>query len=420
MAGGLAWFGLQLARKHKTFGEVVFGGGLAIAYFVTYALHFVPAMQVVASETVGVVLVALAIAGVVLIAHRMRSETVAGIALFLGLHTGLLGDVTALSLVCTTLLAAGAGFFLVANRWVYVPLSTVFAVYSTHATLLLGHSLVSPDLSVACLCCDFALFAIAVLFRSDREARHVVALALLDGLGAIGLGSFALRGHPHALCWFLGAFALAHALLAVLARARNAAPMVVAVLAGIAIVTGACALPLELAGVQLVAGFLALAAVATVIARRASTDGFGSLALVLLLAAEVTSHGLAAHLVVALAWFAVERCHAAAARSSTLRTLLTAGVAIALIELVPALVPAGFHAIAWVAVAFVMFAIGFAIRVAAYRWAGFGVLAIAAIRLLLVELAHLSALQRIVTFVIGGVLLLAVSFVYARLAAKRT
>ena len=103
-----------------------------------------------------------------------------------------------------------------------------------------------------------------------------------------------------------------------------------------------------------------------------------------------------------------------------LRTLLTVGMALALMQLVPALVPAGLHAIAWVAVAVMMFAIGFSIRVAAYRWAGFGVLALAAGRLLLVELAHISAVQRILTFVVGGLLLLVVSFVYARFAANKT
>src|SRR5690348_9828528 len=104
-AGAVAWLGLRLARAHATFGRIVFSGGLAIAYFVTYALHFVPALRIVDSEPLGIALVAAAIAAIVVIAHRMQSETVAGISLFLGLHTGLLSDVTALSLVAATLLA---------------------------------------------------------------------------------------------------------------------------------------------------------------------------------------------------------------------------------------------------------------------------------------------------------------------------
>jgi hypothetical protein len=101
-AGVVAWLGLRLARVHPTFGRIVFGGGLAIAYFVTYALHFVAALRVIDSEPLGIALVAAAIAAIVVIAHRMQSETVAGIALFLGFHTGLLSEVTALSLVTTS------------------------------------------------------------------------------------------------------------------------------------------------------------------------------------------------------------------------------------------------------------------------------------------------------------------------------
>jgi hypothetical protein len=95
IAAAVLWTGRRLARRHALFGNVIFGGGLAIAYFVTYALHFVRPMQIISSELLGVVLVGAAIAAIVATAHRLKSETVAGLTLFLGLHTGLLTDVTA-------------------------------------------------------------------------------------------------------------------------------------------------------------------------------------------------------------------------------------------------------------------------------------------------------------------------------------
>ena len=128
LSGGLAALGLWLARRHRVFGQIVFGGGLALAYFVTYALHFIPAVRVIDSEGVALVLLALNTVGIVVVAQRMQSETVAGIALFLGLHTGMLSDITLFTLMSTTLLACGALFFLVKNRWVYVPLSSLVAV----------------------------------------------------------------------------------------------------------------------------------------------------------------------------------------------------------------------------------------------------------------------------------------------------
>ena len=77
-------------------------------------------------------------------------------------------------------------------------------------------------------------------------------------------------------------------------------------------------------------------------------------------------------------------------------------------------VPAGYHTVGWVSAAVVLFGIGFALQLINYRWAGFAVLGLTAARLLAVELPRFSPNQRIVTFVLAGVALLVVSYVYAR------
>jgi len=54
------------------------------------------------------------------------------------------------------------------------------------------------------------------------------------------------------------------------------------------------------------------------------------------------------------------------------------------------------------------------LRTRAYRWSGFAALALAASRLIAVDARRFSPDQRILTFVLAGIALLAVSFVYAR------
>jgi len=422
-AGAIAWLGLRLARAHPTFGRILFGGGLAIAYFVTYALHFVPALRVVDSEPLGIALVATAIAAIVAIAHRMQSETVAGIALFLGFHTGLLAEVTSLSLITTTLLAAGAGFFLVANRWVIVPLSAVLAVYVTHATLAFGDAAVGPALRVAFVAIDFALFATALLIRSDTATGPRRVLALLNWLGALLLGAHAAAAFSRDVL-FLGlcGFAGVQLAIAAIARLRRAPRGVVALELGLALVTLALALPVRLSAGPLLAGWLALAITAAAIARRAGPS-FAVLALLLVLAGygvvETSGLGAAAQLACVLAMVAVERGHAPAAGSSPLRNLAIAGVALGLLQVALLAVAPGYHTLAWVGVAFVLFALGFALRARVYRWSGFAVLALAASRMVAVELRRFSPDQRILTFVLAGVALLVVSFVYARRERRR-
>lgn len=113
-------------------------------------------------------------------------------------------------------------------------------------------------------------------------------------------------------------------------------------------------------------------------------------------------------------FFTVERLHAAHDRPSELRRFLVAWVALALLQLAITAVAGGFHTIAWVGVASVLFAAGFALRRIQYRWSAFGVLALSAVRLLAFELRVLTPDQRIVTFVLAGVLLLLVSFLDTR------
>lgn len=422
MAGGLAYAGLRLARRHATFGQIVFGGGLAIGYFVTYALHFVPAMQIIDSETLGVVLVALAIAGIVVTAHRMQSETVAGIALFLGLHTGMLSDVTTLSLVCTTLLAAGAAFFLAANRWVIVPFSTVVAVYSTHATLALGHAGggVAPELTVAFLAVDFVLFAGASLIHPARRAGTLWVLSLLNWLGVLVLGSHALHHISHAAVFgFLAAFSAAHLLTAALAHLRAAPRGFVALQVALAFITLGLALPVELTGAPLLGALLALGVASAVAGRIAGWPAFAMLAFGFLLCAQadaaVLETGTPALIACALAWFACERLHAPAAEATAPRGLYIAAVTLALLGVVYTAAPDEALALGWIGVAVALFAAGFALRASLYRWAAFCVLGVTAARFLGVQLRVLSATERIATFVVAGAVLLAVSFVYTRL-----
>jgi hypothetical protein len=416
MAAVVMWTGLRLARTHKALGQIVFGGGLAIGYFVTYALHFVSALRVVDNEAIGVGLVAIAIAAIVAIAHRMRSETVAGIALFLGLHTGMLSEVTALSLIATTLLAAGAGFFLAVNRWVIVPLSTVLAVYSTHAVLAMGAA-VSPELRAAFIAVDFALFSVALLIGPTTAIRSLSLLGFLNWIGALVLGGYTIASiSQDALFVSACGFAVVLAALAGVARIRRAAHEIVVLQLGFAFVTAALALATRFVGWPLLAGWLALAVMATWIARRAEPR-FAVLALLLVLAAYgkvwIGDDGALSMLACVLVMIAVERGHADAS-SSRLRGFVIAGVALGMLQLALVATPAGYHTVGWISVAVVLFVLGFALHVMMYRWAGFAVLGLTACRLVAVELRTFSPNQRIVTFVLAGIAMLVVSYAYAR------
>ncbi|NBD09372.1 MULTISPECIES: DUF2339 domain-containing protein [Corallococcus] len=437
LSAGLGGFGLWLARKHQLFGRIVFGGGLALAYFVTYALHFIPAVRVIDSEALALVLLAAFVVAIVTIAHRMQSETVAGIALFLGLHTGMLSDITAFTLLSTTLLAAGALFFLVRNRWVIVPLSSLVAVYSTHVVWAVRTGHMAPGapehdrllLSMGFLSLYFLLFSAALLVRPrDLPLRASLAFTLLNWVGLTSLGAYEVsREQDSRLFAFLLVVALAHGAGAGVARLQRAPVALMHTYLALGAVTLALAMPARYDDVALVAAWTATGLIAGLAARGVGSPvlrGVGVLILFVALAAcEWETPGRMTPLLgLGVAFVLVERggtVRVSGRVEPQVHPLFTAvcavGAGLSLVALVGARMPSGLVTLGWVIAAFLLFGVGFALRERWYRLAALAVLGLSLARLVLVDVARLPPDQRVLTFILLGVMLLVVSYTYTRL-----
>ncbi|WP_224369137.1 DUF2339 domain-containing protein [Hyalangium versicolor] len=444
LSAGLGAFGLWLSKRYSLFGRIVFGGGLALAYFVTYALHFIPSVRVIDSQALALVLLAGLVVGIVVIAHRMHSETVAGIALFLGLHTGMLSDITSFTLMSTTLLAAGALFFLVKNRWVIVPLSSLVAVYSTHVNWALRSDGVAPGtpdserllLSLGFLAVYFLLFSVALLARPrELSVRACLAFALLNWVGLLGLGSYEVerRSHPD-LFTFILIVAVAHGVSAGVARWRQAPAMLLHAYLSLSAMTLALAMPAHYSATALVTSWLVTGLVTGLSARGTVSPilrwvGVGILFVGLGSTWFITDSPPLLHAVAFVCFLLVERSGElqqdwlppadTLQSQNLLRALCAGGAALALVWLAGDWMPRGLVTLGWVVAAFGMFAAGFALRERRYRLAGLGVLALALGRLLIVDLAKLPTDQRITTFILIGVILLIISYTYTRLRDRK-
>ncbi len=439
LSAGLAAFGLWLSRRYQLFGRIVFGGGLALAYFVTYALHFIPAVRVIDSQVLALVLLALLVVGIVAIAQRMHSETVAGVALFLGLHTGMLSDVTAFTLLSTSLLAGGALFFLIKNRWVIVPLSSLVAVYTTHVAWALRADSLQPDserlgLSLGFLALYFVLFSVALLAR-PRELpwSACLAFALLNWLGVLLLGGYEVSvGSDAKLFTFLLVVALAQLASAAGARVQRAPPALLHAYLALGAITLALAMPARYEDLALVGAWTLTGAVAGVASRGVASPvlrwvGLGILGVALLACGLLTPGRVLPLTALFASFLLVERMSTVRAPGlpeplpggSLFKATCAAGAGLALVWLVGGQMPAGLVTLGWVVGASGLFAVGFALKERWYRLAGLGVLALALGRLVVVDLARLPANQRIVTFILLGVLLLAISYIYTRVRDRR-
>jgi hypothetical protein len=127
--GGL---GLWLEKRMPQFGRILQAGSLALAYFVTYAAHFVEAFRVIHSPVLALTLLTLVVITIVGVAQERQSATLGGMALFFGYYTSVISGVTGFTLAANAVLALAALFFLARNRWVHISYGAVLATYLTY------------------------------------------------------------------------------------------------------------------------------------------------------------------------------------------------------------------------------------------------------------------------------------------------
>jgi hypothetical protein len=139
IAGVFIGYGLFFERKRDLFAQSVLGCGLAVLYFTTYAIFFIPEMQLLDAPLWGVPVAAGCLAGVLIMAHVRSSETVAGVALFLAYFTVYASCIQAPTLAShyhaaatCTLLVVIALIYQESHRWLLFSWAVMAATYLTY------------------------------------------------------------------------------------------------------------------------------------------------------------------------------------------------------------------------------------------------------------------------------------------------
>lgn len=119
-------------ERYRIAARAVLGGGWALAYFTTYALHNIVAVRLVNSAGLGFAL--LFAVAVAMVAHslRYRSEITTGFAYLLAFATVAVSEIPTGALVASALLAASLAVILRARRWFIVEPLAIIATYAVH------------------------------------------------------------------------------------------------------------------------------------------------------------------------------------------------------------------------------------------------------------------------------------------------
>ena len=240
---------LERRERYRIFARAAIGGGWAMLYATTYAMHHLPAARVLASQAIDLVLLLVVAAAMVLHTLRYRSQVVTGLALLLGFITVTISHNNVYSLTASAILAVALVTIVRRMRWFELEIFGILATYLNHFFWLrpiiepMGkHHHMFPEFraSAGLLCFYWLVFRSSYVFRRiDRELDEKLstAAALLNVALLLGVMRYQTV-RPELAFWFLLVVGAVEMLVSRLSmvRQRREAFMVLATLGAILLV----------------------------------------------------------------------------------------------------------------------------------------------------------------------------------------
>jgi Predicted membrane protein (DUF2339) len=181
-------------ERYRIGARAVLGGGWALAYFVTYALHNIPSVRLIEDPFVGFALLFVVAAAMVAHSLRYHSEVTTGFAFLLAYLSVAVSVIPFGALIASALLSAALVFILRQRRWYAIEPFAIVATYAVHWVWLtqiyqrLGGHKPFPEFeaSAAILTLYWTVFIASYFLRPDAgptEKRWLTASFLLNALG---------------------------------------------------------------------------------------------------------------------------------------------------------------------------------------------------------------------------------------------
>ena len=242
IAVGFIAYGIYFRRAQDLFAQALLGCGLAILYFCTYAIFFIDEMRMLNDARLAYPLLVASLLFLAGVAHWQRSQTVAGIGLFLAYYTVVVSctqhpteETLTQALLTCAVLAVVTFFFHFAHRWL---LFTWAALVATHMTYLFFFLRQPPAMELpqttyfwisngflTLFYVLFSLTCIADAWKTGEYRRGVAPMAGVNSFVYFTLTWVAIRLNYPAYEWmFRSGFALlllAFALAAAMAGPRK-------------------------------------------------------------------------------------------------------------------------------------------------------------------------------------------------------
>jgi uncharacterized membrane protein len=233
-AAGLALIALGILgerrERYRLAARSVLGGGWAVVYFATYAMHSIAAVRLVQSPELGFALLFMVAA--VMVAHSLRyhSQVTTGFAYLLAFASVAVNQISEATLVASAILAASLVLVQRKRKWYGIEPAAIAATYLIHWLWLQqifaaigGHKLFPQfHTSVALLTIYWAIWIVSYFLRPEGEGGEKFLLMLSFLLNAAGYLAILHEQsfYPRLRFWFLLGAGVAYLALALVASRR--------------------------------------------------------------------------------------------------------------------------------------------------------------------------------------------------------
>jgi hypothetical protein len=176
---------LEKLDRYRIFARALIGGGWALTFFTTYAMHFVPYTRVIETQSSDLVLLFAVAAVMVFHTLRYDSQVVTGLAFLLAFTTVTISQNTIYSLSAGVILALGLVAIVHRRSWFELEIFGIVASYLNHFVWLTrivipfsGHHRMFPEFVPSCvlLCLYWAVYRWSyVARRIQRESQETIS-----------------------------------------------------------------------------------------------------------------------------------------------------------------------------------------------------------------------------------------------------
>lgn len=173
---GILIFGNHIEKRENfsIYGKTLIGGGWAITYFTTYAMHHIPVVRLIQSPILGILLLMGVSIATVLHIYKYKSELATAFSYLLIFITLMISPVTLYTMATAALVAVSLIFFMYKERWARFGFYGMAMTYITYTGWLFSVQNAGTGLREFLVASGFlglywAIFIIATFLIRDED-----------------------------------------------------------------------------------------------------------------------------------------------------------------------------------------------------------------------------------------------------------